>query len=68
MQPKTKNATFATPSNPYQNIRYNSQRNASVDMTFAFFFYIEIDLNLSFNSKKHITYLILFFNEIKNQN
>lgn len=26
MQLKTKNATFATQSNPYQNMRYNSNR------------------------------------------
>ena len=26
MQPKIKNATFATQCNPYQNMRYNSEK------------------------------------------
>ena len=29
MQPKIKNATFATQCNPYQNMRYNSESGLS---------------------------------------
>jgi len=31
MQPKTKNATFATQSNPYQKLRYNSNKTDHFD-------------------------------------
>ena len=30
MQPKIKNATFATQSNPYQNMRYNSKKQNGI--------------------------------------
>lgn len=32
MQPKIKNATFATQCNPYQNMRYNSSRGYKKDI------------------------------------
>ena len=46
MEPKIKNATFATQSNPYQNMRYNSNKDNpncifQVGDAFGFFFLYE---------------------------
>ena len=34
MQPKTKNATFATQCNPYQKLRYNSKKERPLGLSF----------------------------------
>ena len=52
MQPKIKNATFATQCHPYQNMRYHSKKNLNFDTKLRFFFYPQKTLNKGISQKK----------------
>ena len=60
MQPKIKNATFATQCHPYQNMRYHSKKNRNFDTKLRFFFYPQKTLNKGISQKKKSFFVILY--------